>query len=687
MKISFEWLKDFVDIPASPEDVAEKLTTAGLEIEGMEPVEGDTLFEVNVTPNRPDCLSVLGIAREVAAAFGLSLKMPDSDVGKTEAGGGIDVEILDPELCNRYTGRLINGITVGETPEWIKERLEKCDLRALNNNIVDITNYVLLEFGHPLHAFDADKLRDGKIKVGKAGGSRTLTTLDGIERKLPEDALLIWDGRDPVAVAGIMGGEESSVTGDSKNIFLESAYFEPVSIRRTSKQLGLRSESSYRFERGTDIEFLVKALDRAAKLMMETGGGTVHEMVDAYPVPYQAGRVRVRCGRINSLLGTSLVKDEMMQILAKAGLEPEDAGEDIFFVHPPSYRRDIGTSFDIVEEVARLHGYANIPVKVPKSGLPEGRLDRKGMNIDRMKEALRKAGFSEVINYSFMNPADLDLISLRADDPRRKHVKVMNPLRQEESLMRTTLIPSLIHNFVYNLSRGIRDIGFFEIAKIFIDSGYQLPNEELRLSGIFYRENQPSLWKDDAPPFFIAKGVIECLFDEMKVRGVSFVPSLEASLHRGKGADILLGEKRIGFVGELGPEISERLGLKVHKPEIIVFEMDLDSVLSAVPVRLTYNGIPRYPSIDRDVAVLTDDTVTAEEILGYINEYRSKWVERAELFDYYKGKNIPGDKKSLAFRITYRSDERTLTDNEVEPVHQGLVDYVLMKTGGALRGA
>jgi phenylalanyl-tRNA synthetase beta chain len=686
MRISFDWLKDFVDISASAEEVAEKLTNVGLEIEGMESVGADTLLEVNVTPNRPDCLSVLGIAREVAAAFGLSLKLPDSDIGETAHGGGIDVEILNPELCNRYTGRLIEGITVGETPAWIRDRLEKCGLRALNNNIVDITNYVLLEFGHPLHAFDADRLRDGKIRIGKAGGNRKITTLDGVKRKLPEEALLIWDGRDPVAVAGIMGGEESSVTGASKNVFLESAYFEPFSIRRTSKQLGLRSESSYRFERGTDIEFLVKALDRAALLMKETGGGTIHEMVDAYPVPYEAGKVRAGCARINSLLGTSIEKDEMMRILAGIGLDPEDAGEDFFLVHPPAYRRDIRTYVDILEEVARLHGYLNIPVKVPRTNLPEGRLDRKGINIGRMREAFRKAGFSEVINYSFMNPADLDLISLPENDPRRKHVRVMNPLKQEESLMRTTLVPSLIHNFVYNLSRGIRDIRFFEIAKIFIDAGYQLPNEELRLSGIFYRENQPSLWRDEAPSFFTGKGVIECLFDEMKIPGVSFVPSPEAFLHSGKSADILLGGKRIGFSGELGPEIAERLGLKINKPEIIVFEMDLDVILSAVPGRLTYCGIPRYPSIDRDVAVVVDDNITSEEVFGYIKEYRSKWIEGAELFDFYKGKNIPGDKKSLAFRITYRSDERTLTDNEVEPVHKGLVDYILMKTAGALRG-
>jgi phenylalanyl-tRNA synthetase beta chain len=685
MKVSFAWLKDFVDVTASPQEVADRLTMAGLEIEGMELVDGDPVFEVNVTPNRPDCLSILGVAREVAASYRLPLKIPASTIPGELPSADFCVEIADPELCNRYTGRLITGVRVGDSPQWMKDRLEKCGIRSLGNNVVDITNYMLLEFGHPLHAFDADRLRDRTIRVAKAGKAGVITTLDGIERKLPEEALLIWDAKEPVAVAGIMGGEESSVTSETTNIFLESAWFEPTSIRRTSKALGLKSESSYRFERGTDIEFLVKALDRAAMLMKQAGGGTIHGIVDTYPVRFEPPVIKVSFERVNALLGTSLRKDDMLGILSGIGMKTGDKG-DVFTLSPPAYRRDVKEYIDVVEEVARLHGYTNIPVRVPKTPLSGGTLNRRESLIRAVRESMRKAGFTDVVNYSFMNPAELDMLGMPVDDRRRRHLSVRNPLRREDSLMRTTLVASLLNNFVYNLSRGISDIRFFEVSRVFLDEGGRLPSEELRLGGILYREDTPSLWKEDAPSFFIAKGALQSLFEELKIRGVSFVPSREVFLHLGKSADIVINGGGVGFIGETGPSVVEQLDLKVSKPEIILFELDLDALLSLVPEKLLYGPIPKFPAIERDVAIVLDDGIPASEVLEYIRGYQSEFLESTELFDHYKGKNIAKGRKSLAFRIVYRRSDRTLTDTEVESVHQGLVEHLLSKTGGELRG-
>ena len=699
MRVSLNWIKQFAPLAAPPQEIADRLTMAGLEIEGIEKVAGDTvieiegmgridhdmIFEVNVTPNRPDCLSILGIAREVAAAFRLPLVMPRTDVGAGLPAAEVSVEIIDKDLCHRYAGRQVSGVTVGESPQWLKDRLEKCGIRAINN-IVDVTNYVLLEFGHPLHAFDADRLAGRKIRVARAGRDAKITTLDGVDRDLHEDTLLIWDGSNPVAVAGVMGGADSSVSGTTTNIFLESAYFEPTSIRRTSKQLGLRSESSYRFERGTDIEFLEKALDRAALLMQETGGGTIHELVDVYPVKYAPVSTEVSYRRINQLLGTQIGKQEMLDILGRIGIATEDKGET-FVVTPPAYLRDIRHTVDVVEEIARLYGFGNIPARVPRTVLSDGRLNQRESDVQRVRDAIRKTGFTEAINYSFMNSSDLDLLSIPPDDERRKHIAVMNPLRQEDGHMRTTLMPALIQNFLYNIARGVRDIRFYELSKVFIDEGEQLPVEKLRLSGIFYRDKSPSIWKQDLPGFFAVKGALEAVFDELRISAPAYTMSAEKFLHKGKAADISGQNGKIGFVGELSPTVIERLDLKISKPEVIVFELDLDRILGLLVRKKTYSQIPKFPAIERDMAIILDEEVAAAAVSGYFSEYDSTVIESIELFDYYKGKNMPADKKSLAFRVVYRSADRTLTDAEVETVHAGLVSYILAKTGGTLRGA
>lgn len=684
MRVPFEWLKEFVEIVVAPEEVAEKLTMIGLEVEGIESVDGDKVLEVNVTPNRPDCLSILGIAREISAAYQSPLKIPKHELNSEQPVSDFSIEIASPELCNRYTGRFIKDVKISDSPSWIKNRLEKCGIRAINN-IVDITNYVLLEFGHPLHAFDADKIQGKKIIVNTAGKNNTIVTLDGIKREVPEDALLIWDSTRPVAIAGVMGGLETEISSNTGNIFLESAYFAPVSIRKTSKKMNLFSESSYRFERGTDIEFLENALSRTAQMIREIAGGTIHEIVDAYPVKNVPETVRVRYEKINKILGTEVPRGDMIEMLKKLGMSVQDNGE-FFYVSPPSYRRDIQIEHDIAEEVARVFGYDRIHSTIPKSPLSCGLLNERTNYIDRTREVMRKSGFTEIITYSFMSPSSLDMFHIPQTDRRWHTIGIKNPLRQEESLLRTTLIPALLDRFKYNLDRGQKDIRFFEIARVFQDTGETLPLEELMLGGLYYRERVPSLWGEDVKGFFVAKGLLESMFAEFKIQEFAFSPSSEPFLHQGQSADIYAAGARLGSVGVISPEIAEKLDLKRHNPEIVLFEINLDLCCTLITKPIQYVPIPKYPAVERDIAMVVDETLPASEIQNMIKTFASELIETVSIFDVYRGEHIPEGKKSLAFNIVYRSRERTLTDDEVERVHTELVDSVLHRTGGELRG-
>jgi phenylalanyl-tRNA synthetase beta chain len=678
MRVPLEWLKEFIEIDLSAEELADRLTMAGLEVEALEKIGEDSVLEVNVTPNRPDCLSILGIAREVAALTGKPLCFPEHGI-KDEEESAFRIEISDEGLCHRYAGRVIKGVAVAESPEWMTARLDKCGIRAINN-IVDITNYVLLELGHPLHAFDLDTLRGETIRVGTAGKDKSIVTLDGVERKLPADALLIWDAERPVAIAGVMGGAETEVAESTRNVFIESAWFRPESVRRTSRNLGLKSESSYRFERGTDIEMLETALDRAAFLMQKLAGGRVQKKVDAYPRKFSPQPVSVSFEKVNRLLGTDLSQGDMTDTLKRLGLEVK-TDKDGFTVTPPPYRPDIERDADVIEEIARLYGYDRIPTRVPSAELTPG--GRQGP-VAAVKEAVRKAGFDEAIHYSFMNEKYLDILDIPSSDRRRKAVSIRNPLRKEDSLLRTMLTPSLLESFIHNFSRGIKEIRLFEAARVFEDTGEALPLESMHLGGIYYREKTPSLWKETAEDFYLVKGAMESVFGSLKIAGYSFVPSSEPFLHPGKSADIHIAGDKAGFLGVLSPGVVERLDIKT-RPDILLFELDMDSLVSAIPEAITYKPIPKFPPIERDMAVVVDEGTRASDVIALIRSYPSEFIEEVSVFDSYKGGNIPQGKKSLAFSIRYRSMERTLTDEEVEEVHQGLVRHVTEKTGGEIR--
>lgn len=699
MRVPLEWLKEFINLKKSPSDIAHDLTMIGLEVESMEEIEGDIIFDINVTPNRPDCLSIIGIARELSALYKIPIIFPEHNIVAETKELGFNVNIIDKDLCHRYAGRVIKNVKISESPDWMKDRLHKCNIRSINN-VVDITNYVLLELGHPLHAFDLRKIKGSTVKIGTSekiegpGSKVKIKTLDGVEREMPDDALLIWDIERPIAIAGIMGGADTEVTSLTTDLFIESAYFEPISIRRTSKKLGLKTESSYRFERGTDIKMLKKSLDRAAYLIKVLADGDIYGKLDIYPKRFTPEEIIVRISRINEILGLNINKKDILNSLEGLGLEIEDL-IDRLKVIPPTYRRDLQNEYDIIEEVARIYGYNNITSELPKATIgikiPEDKIKNKERRvINNIRQSFLKTGFTEVINYSFMGIQDLELLKIPDKDERRNLLRILNPLRTEESFMRTMLLPSLIKNMKYNIFHGNKELRLFEISKVFIrkneKSQFSLPMEMEHLAALYYREKTKALYRDDTPDFYILKGVVEAILNDLKIYDYYFVRTSEPFLHPGQSADIYIAQDiRVGYIGALSPEIVDSLDIKAHKPSLLVIEIDLDSIVSSVAETVKYKSLPKYPFIERDTSIIVDTSIEASLIINHLRSYPSALIEDVSIFDVYEGKNIPGGKKSITFNVRYRSSDRTLTDEEIDTLHKALVDYILDKTKGQLR--
>lgn len=712
MKTLFSWLKEYVDINDNPESIAHSLTMAGLEVEGIEHIDGDTVFDINITPNRPDCLSIFGIAREIAAIYGRPLTFPEHNFASETGELDFNIDILDEELCHRYAGRIIRGITIAPSPQWLQDRLMRCGIRAINN-VVDITNYVLLELGHPMHAFDLNKLKDKRIIVATAGRIRRdsnpvkIKLLDGSERVLDDEMLLINDGENPVALAGIMGGQDSEVTANTKDILIESAWFLPSCIRRTSSKLGIKTESSYRFERGADKKILKKALDRVTYLIHQIAGGHIHGKIDIYPKRHEEREIKIGFKYINRYTGMSIPKKDVIKILLNLGLGIETSGDEIT-IRPPSSRSDIQRDVDVVEEIVRLYGYNKVPSVVPKSPIylknKERKADKTNINLTKdVRLILKTYGFNEVINYSFMGLNEINNLELSDNDTRRQVVSILNPLRQEDALMRTTLTPSLIRNLIHNFSYGNRELRLFEIGRVFIKHGIdnKLPLEYRNIGLLMTKENDRQLYRDSSEEFFILKGVIETIIDSFNLKDVDFLRSQEPFLHQGKSSDIIIKPckthsesinalndegVKIGYFGILSSNITEKLPVKILKQDVLIAELYLDTMLSLLVKKTpTFKPLPQFPYIERDIAVLVDNSIEIAKLYEILKSYESNIIENIRLFDIYKGKGIPDDKKSVAFSIRYRSSEKTLSDYEIETLHNDFVKFVLLKTGGTLR--
>lgn len=682
MKASYNWLKDFVDINIPPRELAHILTMAGFEVEAVHETEDDAIFDIGITPNRPDCLSIRGISREISAILEVPFKDISVEINKEEGAGPV-VVINNPELCPRYSSRIVSGVKPGPSPEWLSKRLESCGIRS-TINIVDVTNYLLLEIGQPMHAFDLDKLKGKKIVVKEAGSTDTFTTLDDQERKLSEDVLLIWDAEKPVAIAGVMGGQNTEVTSGTVNLLLESAYFNPSSVRRTSRSLNLSSESSYRFERGVDLEAVTIALDRAAQMISEMAGGKITSIADVYPRSYEPRKITIALNKISSVIGVDIEESFIKKTLLNIGFKIEGEG-GIITVTPPSYRNDVERDIDIIEEIARLFGYDKIPATLPRmqmSPAPEHKIQKL---IKTLKNSMVKSGFSEVINFSFMNPDSLDKLNLPSDDIRRNFIDIRNPLRKEDSAMRTTLVPALLSNISMNLNRGERTLGFFEISNVFFSSGRKLPNETVQMAAVYHNVSVSSIWHNKHDGFYDLKGALENIFTELNVTDVSFIKDDAAGLylHPGKSGSIIINNEKAGHIGVLHPLVADAFDIK---GDITVAEIyDIAKILKAIPSKTSYVSLPRYPFIERDIALVVLDNVTVSAVNEEIRKVESDIVESVNLFDIYKGKPIPKDKKSLAFSIRYRSASRTLTDNEVDELHLEIIRRLQSNLNAELR--
>jgi phenylalanyl-tRNA synthetase beta chain len=651
----------------------------------------DVRYELGLTPNRPDCLSVVGVAREVAAMVGRPLHLPASPLH--EEGPGMETEtsvaVDESDLCPRYAARLIRGVTIGPSPQWLARRLESVGMRSINN-VVDVTNYVLMELGHPLHAFDFNLLRGRRIVVKRAGDGEAFATLDGQKRTLSRDDLVICDGEGPVALAGIMGGENSEVQPDTVDILLESAYFDPLNIRRTSKRLGIHTESSHRFERGADVDMVPVALDRAAALIQQVAGGSVAEgCLDVYSRPLAEKKLTITTHKTNAILGIRLETLEIQRLLRSIGLEVEPAGDRIdeaLYVTVPAFRPDLEREIDLIEEVARLNGYDRIPTTMPVGRAICHQPTGHQKQVARLRNAMVAAGFSEVINYSFISPTAWDRIALKADDSRRRTVSILNPLTEEQSVMRTSLVPTLLETAARNLAYRSRDLALFELRPVFrLVDGDELPGEGLRLTALRCGRREPEGWAQGQATvdFHDLKGVLERLLETLRISGVRWnAERTEPFLHPGKSCSLVAGDVVLGFLGEVHPGVLENYDIETP---LYLVDLDVEALMSLGGDFVGFSPLSRFPDVYRDSAFLLDEGVSAQQVFDVLAEIKGRYVEDVVLFDLYRGKGVPEGKKSLAIRVRYRSAEKTLTDEEINAVHGKIVQVFGKKLGAEIR--
>jgi len=652
----------------------------------------DTLFEIEITPNRPDVLSIVGVAREVAALTGAPFRYPQVAVkeGGPEAAALAAVEIADPDLCPRYAARVITGVTVKPSPPWLAQRLRAVGLRPINN-VVDVTNYVLWELGQPLHAFDRDRLRGGCIVVRRARPGERLTTLDGRERALTPDMLMICDAERPVAVGGVMGGADSEVRPETTTVLLESAHFNPGSIRRTSRALSLSSDASFRFERGADIEGVIPALDRAAYLMADLGGGTVARgVIDVYPAPRPHARVALRLERVERVIGAAPPRAEAVRILQALGFAVDDSAPTLQVV-VPSFRRDIVQEDDLVEEIVRIWGYDQIPLRLAGGGELAPVTRPAGLRVTRAaSRALVDAGLAECITYAFVDPARLKLLGW--DDPARL-VALQNPLSAERSVMRPSLLPGLLEVLATNVRRQSPDVRAFEVGTIFAPhretDGDRPAHEELWLGLALTGLRAPRAWHAgrERVDVYDAKGMTELALAAAGAPGAATTPWAPGQeppyLEPGRSARLVREGEDVGWFGEVSARVREAYDLDAP-----VFAAGIAlGALAARPAAVArYAPLPRFPAVQRDLALVVADDVTVAQVEAAIRGMDIPWLARVQLFDVYSGSQVGAGRRSLAFGLTFQAPDRTLTDAEVNEQHARVVGELGRRLGAEVRG-
>jgi len=638
----------------------------------------DEVLELDLTPNRSDALSMLGVAYEVAALTGREVKLPEPHIADTteQASNHISVKIQNEELCSHYSARYIKGVKVAPSPLWLQNKLIAAGIRPINN-IVDVTNFVMLEYGQPLHAFDGDKIPGGQIIVRSAAAAEVLVTLDDQERKLEPHMLVIADQSSPIALAGVMGGASTEVSSDTVNIILESARFAGGSVRKTSRELGLRSESSLRFEKEVDPGRVIPALNRAAALIAELGEGLVLEgVVEQVVAPAEPKKIVVSLEKINTVLGTSLSGLEVRTILSRLGFVYEVKDGEVYTVTAPTRRGDLLYAVDVIEEIARIYGYDNIPTTPIYGEVIPGALTKPQSIRRELRKRLSDAGLLEVISYSFTSGKHTTLFPELAPDT--KAIKLLMPMSEDRSVLRTTLIAQLIDIATYNRNRKNESLGIFELGSVFHTNEAELtslPEEKHRFAVLLTGERVATGWNQKAVAydFYDAKGIVETIASAL---GVSELISYEAaqpeSFHPGRTAAIVLnaGEKQVlGYVGQLHPELQRSADLQ----DTYVVELDLAPLYELASSDIVYKTLPRYPAITRDIAVVVAQDVQVGDMLSAISSVAGELLESVQVFDVYTGERLGADKKSVAISLVYRHKERTLTDEEVTSVHETVV--------------
>jgi phenylalanyl-tRNA synthetase beta chain len=654
-----------------------------------EPVENvldldDHILELDLTPNRSDCLSMVGVAYEVAAVLDRNVTLPE--ISDAPEGEGVQVEItLDVEEdCGLYGAQVLDGIEIGPSPQWLQNRLLAAGIRPINN-VVDVTNFVMLEWGQPLHAFDFDKLDSREIVVRRASAGETITTLDGVTRACDEETLLITDGSRPIAIAGVMGGEETEVGPGTTRILLESALFAPTSVRRTARKLGLRSEASHRFEKGVDPAGIRMALTRAVTLLMElaqarpVSPATVEQVADVEDVT-----VTLRHQRLNSLLGVTMDKETVQDIFRRLRF-PVNVEAGVYQVEVPSRRPDLSIEVDLIEEVARLYGYDRIPKMLPWGQQSPGALTPNQRLRRKIRHILRHAGLMEVINYSLTSRHRLEEIQHPGADFRP--IRLNMPMSDERKWLRTSLIPQLVETAEYNVHRGEADIALFEMSRVYLSEAKRLntlPEERWMVSGLLMGAQIPSHWSQRGQhwDFFAVKGLIDGLIRSLGVDGLTYQPVEREGFHPGRTARIDWDGNAIGIIGQLHPQLAEKHDLA----EPYVFEVAVNPLVEAAQRQVVrFTALPKFPATTRDLALVVDENVPAQAITDAIWKAGETLLERVQLFDLFKGEQIGKGKKSVAYALRYRSSDKTLTDEEVNAVHDAIVRRLEGRFGATLR--
>ncbi|MFH1782004.1 MAG: phenylalanine--tRNA ligase subunit beta [Candidatus Omnitrophota bacterium] len=686
MRVTLNWLKDFVHIKAGLEEIKQALTMTGLEVEGSLETGKDHVMDIEITPNRPDCLSIIGVARELASATKKTLNLPasikKSYMKKGPARGKAKVEIEDKKACPRYVGCIMKNVKVGPSPEWLVERLNAMGVRSVNN-IVDITNYVLFETGQPLHAFDLEKLEKQRIIVRRARKGEELTTIDGVRRELDPTMLIIADDVKPVAVAGIMGGLDTEITEETKTIFLESAYFDPVSVRKTQRKLALASESSYRFERGVDPAMVYSASMRAQEMIKNIAKARCSgNLTDVGGKILKEKEISLDLGEIPRILGIDISRKDVIASLAGLDLKISKKTKNKITVKVPIYRQDLERDIDLIEEIVRIYGYDKVPSKLPRLSI--GKLyeeEKKTLTAlkKRSKEILTRLGLNEVVTYTLTSRASIETLGISFDNV----VRLQNPLSANQAFMRPTLVAEMLEVLSWNINRRNSLVKLFEINKVYSIDRAKNEIKEKNMVSMAIFGNTPGNWKEHSREidFFDMKGVVEKFLVSLGVKDYKLEKGEYTIFREDMALDLKIGNIKIGSLGEVKEKTARFFDIK---DKVYIAEIDFEELIDhVIPTR--FKALPKYPSMKRDISMIASNDLSAENIFNVIRAEGGGLVTSIDIFDIYKGQQIQDGKKSLAYSVEYRSDEKTLKDEDVQALHMKVQEALVKKLGVEIR--